>query len=339
MSVLYWEGGKKVTVLMRRKYGRLRKKGNMIVFPGTYEKLVEDGYTYVERAQFDKAVEAFDQAIRYEPNSMEFLGPYAVALYETKDFVRAKEVASQLLHSGTADYVDAMELYLTISMQLQEYEEVEMTIGALLEEGVVPRELLNKFNYLRELNERLMKRYPPEKEPTPIPFPYTIDEFLQLDRDAQQMALASIEGTDLSQITPFLANIVERKEVAPLVITFALILLHQANYEGELTIQKFGLAQSIIPAQSPLPTEDEQTAAVLLEIEKVLMKDPSRLELAKGLIKKYSFLSYPFGWGEYAAEEIARAYKAYMEWLFEEVPLPDSELMRHIRKVDECSEF
>src|SRR5690606_31157933 len=81
--VCYIGGRKEGDGLMRRKYGRLRKKGNMIVFPGTYEMLVEKGYTYVERAQFDKAVEAFDQAVIYEPDSVEFLGPYAVALYET----------------------------------------------------------------------------------------------------------------------------------------------------------------------------------------------------------------------------------------------------------------
>ena len=37
-------------------------------------------------------MEAFDQAIVYEPDYPEFLGPYAVALYETKDFERAKEI-------------------------------------------------------------------------------------------------------------------------------------------------------------------------------------------------------------------------------------------------------
>ena len=144
---------------MRRKYGRLRKKANVVVFPGTFEKLVEKGVVSVEQGKFEQAVEAFDQAIIYEPDYPEFLGPYAVALYETKDFERAKEIAAKLLHSGAANYIDAMELYLTISIQLQEYEEVEMTIGALLDEGVVPDDMLQKFSYLRELNARLSDRY------------------------------------------------------------------------------------------------------------------------------------------------------------------------------------
>ena len=88
---------------MRRKYGRLRKKENVVVFPGTFEKLVEKGVVSVEQGKFEQAVEAFDQAIIYEPDYPEFLGPYAVALYETKDFERAKEIAAKLLHSGTAE--------------------------------------------------------------------------------------------------------------------------------------------------------------------------------------------------------------------------------------------
>ena len=137
---------------MRRKYGRLRKKENVVVFPGTFEKLVEKGVVAVEQGKFEQAVEAFDQAIIYEPDYPEFLGPYAVALYETKDFERAKEIAAKLLHSGAANYIDAMELYLTISIQLQEYEEVEMTIDTLIDEGIVPDDMLQKFSYLRELN-------------------------------------------------------------------------------------------------------------------------------------------------------------------------------------------
>jgi tetratricopeptide (TPR) repeat protein len=176
---------------LRRKYGKLRKKENVIVFPGTFEKLVEKGHVAVEQENYELAVEAFDQAIVYEPDNPEFLGPYAVALYETKDFQRAKEIAAMLLHSGTADYVDAMELYLTISIQLQEYDEVEMTIDALMDEGIVPPDMMKKFNYLRELNGRLSERYA-QDEPSYQMESFTLDEFMKMDALTQQYALASL---------------------------------------------------------------------------------------------------------------------------------------------------
>ncbi|WP_342511052.1 DUF3196 family protein [Sporosarcina sp. FSL K6-1522] len=318
---------------MRRKYGRLRKTDKVIVFPGTYERLVEKGLTAVEQSNFEQAVKAFDQAIHYEPDYPEFLGPYAVALYETKDFHRAKEVAAKLLHSGTMDYMDAMELYLTISIQLEEYEEVETTIGALIDEGVVPHGLVNKFHYLRELNARLSQRYAPNTEIAPKP-PFTLEEFIDMDAETQQYALASLEGSDLSALTPTLVAIAERADLVPIVITFALTLLYQADYTADITVCKFGLEKVVVPAEMVLPGQDEQTLRVLAAIEGLFFKEPSRLELAQGIIEKFAIAAFPFGWGKHSIEEIATAYVQYIESLFSGEQLPETELHLRIQQID-----
>lgn len=323
---------------MRKKYGRLRKKENVIVFPGTFEKLVENGHVAVEQENYELAVEAFDQAIVYEPDNPEFLGPYAVALYETKDFQRAKEIAARLLHSGTADYVDAMELYLTISIQLQEYDEVEMTIDALIDEGIVPPDMLNKFNYLRELNGRLSDRYA-QDEPSYRMELFTLDEFMKMDALAQQYALASLEGSDLTDLVPLLAIIVARDDVAPLAITFALTLLHQTGHSDELTVRKFGWEKRIVPAAMTLPGQDDLTKQVLEEVDRRLLQDPSRLEMAQGLIEKFAITAFPFGWGTHQAEEVATAYGNYIESLFSGEQLPETALNLLIQQIDNDSDL
>ncbi|MEK5039132.1 tetratricopeptide repeat protein [Sporosarcina sp. FSL K6-3457] len=323
---------------MRRKYGRIRKTDNVIVFPGTYEKLVEQGLVAVEQSNFDRAVEVFDQAILYEPDYPEFLGPYAVALYETKEFERAKDIAARLLHSGATDYIDAMELYLTISIQLQEYEEVEMTIDALIGEGIVPEDMLKKFTYLRELNGRLSNRYVAEQQAVPMK-PFTLDEFNAMDSMHQQYALASLEGMELSGMVPLLIEIAERDDVAPLIITFALTLLHQAEYADEVVVRKFGWQQTVIPVSMTLPGRDDLTQEVLAEVDQLLLKDPSRLEMARGLIEKFAITAFPFGWNQYKASEVATVYVHYIESLFSGQPLPETELSRLIEQIDSDLSF
>lgn len=323
---------------MRKKYGRLRKKENVIVFPGTFEKLVENGHVAVEQENYELAVEAFDQAIVYEPDNPEFLGPYAVALYETKDFQRAKEIAARLLHSGTADYVDAMELYLTISIQLQEYDEVEMTIDALIDEGIVPPDMLNKFNYLRELNGRLSDRYV-EDEPSYRMELFTLDDFMKMDVLKQQYALASLEGSDLTDLVPLLEKIAVRDDVAPLAITFALTLLHQTGYSDELTVRKFDWEKRVVPVAMTLPGQDDLTKQVLEEVDRLLLQDPSRLEMAQGLIEKFAITAFPFGWGNYQAEEVATAYVNYIESLFSGERLPKTALNLLIQQIDNDSDL
>lgn len=323
---------------VRRKFGRLRKKENIIVFPGTFEKLVEKGITAVDLQNYEEAVEAFDQAIVYEPDYPEFLGPYAVALYETKDFQRAKEISSRLLHSGTSNYIDAIELYLTISIQLQEYEEVEMTIDTLLDEGIIPHDMIKKFTYLRELNNRLSDRYDVD-EVCVIDESFTFDAFLEMDVMKQQQMLASLEGTELHTMIPILEDIAESIHLSPLVITFALTLLHQANSTNEVVIRKMGLETSIVPAEMTLPGQDEQTQNVLATIEQTFEKDPSRLELAQNLIEKYSIIAFPFGWGDCEVEEIVASYEAYIESMFSGQKMPDTPLCLLIEQIDNESTF
>lgn len=323
---------------MPKKYRRLRKKENIIVFPGTFERLVEQGTNFVQQEKFDEAVVAFDQAIVYEPDHPEFLGPYAVALYETKDFERAKEIAAMLLHSGTSNYVEAMELYLTICIQLQEYEEVEMTIETLLDEKIIPIDLLTKFKYLRDLNSRLAERYDTDELP-PVGSLFTFEAFIEMDVLMQQKSLASLEGTDLRQMTMVLEDIAESVHLSPLVITFALTLLHQANYNKELTVRKLGSEVVVTPAQMTLPGQDEQTQNVLLVLEKRLLQDPSRFEMVKGLIEKFAITAFPFSWGNYRAEEVADAYLLYIESLFSGEELPDTPLCTLIRQLDNDSDF
>ena len=86
-----------------------------------------------------------------------------------------------------------------------------------------------------------------------------------MDILTQQHTLASLEGTDLRGMIPVLEDIAESVHLSPLVVTFALTLLHQAGYSKEITIQKFGIEAVIVPADMTLPGQDEQHKKVLID--------------------------------------------------------------------------
>lgn len=310
----------------------------MVIFPGAFENLVRQGFHFVENEEYRKAVKVFDQAMDLEPKSVEFLAPFAIALYETKDFKRAKEMTTRLLHSGPEDYVGTMELYLTILIQLEEYDDVEMNIDLLLDEGFIPEELVSKFAYLRELNNRLATRYRIDETDHPEAA-FTLDDFIEMDVLTQQQALASLDGTDLQAIAPVLEDIAEGVHFSPLVVTFALTLLHQSGCKKELVIRKFDREKLIVPATMLLPGQDDTTAEVLDLLEELLLQDPSRYELAKALIEKFTITAFPFGWGDYSAEEIADAYVCYIDSLFSGGAFPQTPLHTFIKQLDEELDF
>ena len=70
-------------------------------------------------------------------------------------------------------------------------------------------------------------------DPIPAEAPFTFDDFLEMDIYTQQHTLASLEGTDLRGMIPVLEDIVESVHLSPLIVTFAVTLLHQASYSKE----------------------------------------------------------------------------------------------------------
>lgn len=306
------------------------------MFPGALERLIEKGLDAVEDTDYAEAVEAFGQAYHFDPDNTRLLAPYAVSLYETKNFPLAKEVATKLLHSGTTDYLDAMELYLAISIQLQDYEEVEMTIETLLDEGIVPPDTLKKFNYLRDLNKRLSYRYIREVSEPQKHDLFTLDEFVQETTETQQKMLAVFENSELDQtIKKLLAQIVETESLHPIVKTYALVLLRDSGYEKEVTVQKFGYSKNVIPADLELPSQDERSINVVNQIGELFEKDPSRMQMAIDASLRYGIIAYPFCWDGFTTFEVADAYTEYIESMFTGEPVTNTELNSLIKSVDE----
>ena len=309
------------------------------MFPGALERLIEKGLDAVEDAEYAEAVEAFGQAYHFDPENTRLFAPYAVSLYETKDFPLAKEVATKLLHSGTTDYLDAMELYLAISIQLQDYEEVEMTIETLLDEDIVPPGMMKKFNYLRDLNKRLSYRYVSEEmEPQKNPA-ITLDEFLQGTTEMQQNILATFENRELDETTKnLLSQIVEMDSLDPIVVTYALVLLRAAGSDQEVTVRKFGHSKQVIPAELELPGQDERSIEVVNQIGVIFEKDPTRMQMAIDASLRYGIIAYPFCWDGFSTSEVADAYMQYIESMFTGEPVNATELNSLIKSVDEQTE-
>ncbi|MGG0644544.1 tetratricopeptide repeat protein [Sporosarcina gallistercoris] len=318
---------------MKYKRKRLHKRGNMIVFPGTVERLLDQAEDAMQAEEFEEAVRVTEQLLEIAPDSPEIPGILAVAFYETKDFEKAKTYAAQWLQSDMSEYFEAMELYLAICMQLQDYEEVEDTIGALLDEGIIPTELKQKFLYLRELNGRLLSRFTDDVS-VKLKQAISFESFLQLDGYHQQQMLAQLENNGAQDSHSLLTEIAVFDELPPVIRTVALVLLRNSGYEKPLVIRKFGRGLSVIPSDLPLPGEDAVSKEIIARLRDALDKDPSRLSLVEEAVRKFALISYPLDWGAPAAA-VASAYENYSSFLFEGAPLPQTALHKLIVEVDQ----
>lgn len=320
---------------VKRNRERLHKKGNIVVFPGTIDRLLDQAEDAIEAQEFEEAVHFCEQLIELGQNLPGIPGILSVAFYETKEFERAKPYAAEWLQNDAGDYFEAMELYLAICMQLQDYEEVEDIIGALLDENVIPPDLNQKFNYLRELNGRLSNRYTEKLDPT-IAEKVSFKAFLEMDPYARQQVLAKLERNGAIEAQELLVKIATYETLPALLRTVAIVLLRGTGFDKSLTIRKFGRELEVIPSELHLPSEDKVTQEVCTLLEEALEKDPSRFALLEEAVKKFAVISYPLGWGA-TPETIAEAYENYSFFLFEGTTLPETALHELILAVDQGS--
>lgn len=322
----------------QKKLRKLQQYGNVIMFPGTYEKLVRNGERYLHEQQYEKAVEVFDQAIQLEPKTNHISYPFALALYETKDFRRAKEFALQALKADSEDYMPVMELYLTVLIQLEEHEEVELSIEALIEEGFIPPNLLNKFIYLRDLNRRLTIRYDDKKTDKEKPS-MTFEDFQKKDLFFQHQFLTSLKGQHLKRSVGLLEEIINSGVISASISTFSLMLLKEVGYNQFITIQKYGQKIKVNPTDMALPGQDLHSQAVLSKTKRMLEKDPSQLQFVEDAIRKFTINAFPLTWGDYSAETVANAYVQYIEHLMTGKELAANPLLAFIQTVDQETDF
>lgn len=335
---------KNLEVEVRRMVNHKRpiiKYDNIIVFPGAAQKLIKEGHHFAEEYQYEKAVECFEKAFLYEEGDEATLSAYAYALYELKAYEKAKDVCAQLLAMGTSLYVEVMELYITVCMQLKEYHQVEALIDALIEENALPPAQLEKFERLKELNMEVAKNLQQKEEVQALieEHEFDITTFSELKPNEQALRLHRLIDTNIRQLKQELKEIIECENIHPFVRSLALILLVEQEVSIEVNVTKFERAKKVNPAHLQLPTQLPQYAQVKKIVENKLEQDPTTLEMVQYLMAKHAIVTYPFEWLPFETDDIAYSYIDFVQSMLGKVQEMDYEIMDFLQMLEKLSEL
>jgi len=329
---------------LKRKQKKYTIFDNVVVFPGTVEKLIARAHEYVENYQYDLANKSFEEALQYTEGDEVTLSVYAYSLYETKSYEKAKEVCEQLLSIGPTMYLEVMELYLTICMQLKQYKQVESIITSLLEEGAIPEEQIDKFERLKDINSNIADNA--KKQEDIISNVNEIDQelfqlenFMSLPPNKQLNLVHELTTMNIRPIMHLLKAIVENENTHPFIKSIVLILLVEQQVDVNILIRKFGIEKNVNPSKMDLPTKMPQYIAVSKLIIEKLEKEPSTLEMVEYLISKHAIVTYPFEWLHYETEDVATSYIDLVRTMFGTVQEMDYELVEFLQNLEKLTEL
>lgn len=297
---------------MRRKYRELKRKGNVVVFPTTINRLLTEGMTLLKEERYEEARDGLYQVLTYEPEHPAALGAYSYCLYELGDYDEALEVCEELLKVGPIHYLETMELYISILMQVREFEEAERVIEALIDEKVLPAERLEQFQLLRDLNERIASTAVEKIDAEQ----YSAEAFLSMSPFEQERKVRELPPSSFKPLAAKLLALVEHPEIDFLAKTYILFIMQQEKIQAKANIHKFHYIGEFKISELPDPEKSPRVGAIKTIFAEQLAKDPTRLQMANELFERHIYLFYPFLMDEFDAKEVAEAYMSYLDSLF-----------------------
>jgi len=326
---------------MAKQKRHVIKHDNIVVFPGATDMLIREGHMYAEKNQYEDAIACFEKAFLYENGDEKALSVYAYALYELKHYVKAKEVCEQLLAMGTSMYVEVMELYITICMQLKEYHQVEAIITTLIEENVLPEAQLEKFERLKHINSEVAKNLQQREDVQELieEQEYELAKFRALTPNEQSLRLHRLMDTNVRQLKKALKAIIECSDIHPFVRSLALILLVEQEVSIEVAVTKFEQTKIINPTELALPNQLQQYSEIKKIIESKLEQDPSTLEMVQYLMAKHAIVTYPFEWHPFEADAIANSYIDFVQAMLGNVQEMDDEIIGFLQMLEKLTEL
>lgn len=270
-----------------------KERARIIPFPKLASRLVDKGMDSLVHKRFTEAAELLKQAIELKEEDYNARFGLIVALVELSKYQEAKEHCQYILKTGMGDYSKTMEMYVMILLQLNEYDEMEATISALLDEGHLPIEKEEHFENMLEFCRRMNK----DQSEFPINESETEEKLDLMNKSTQDQLIKINQLKDenvrkhLDEVKEYLQSI----DGHPLIKTLLLLILKEQEIQEECIVEKFSKVKTIVPSIIEGIHSRDFYIETLAFLEKILeQENPSLLDFSHQLLERHHFLLYPF---------------------------------------------
>ncbi|MEC2306980.1 DNA damage checkpoint antagonist DdcA [Bacillus atrophaeus] len=272
-----------------------KKNAKIIPFPNLKDRLVDKGMAALKEKKYQEALQLFSEAMHYEDTESDLHLGMAICFLELGELEDAKNVCEKMLKEGYGHYFTVLQVYMTILIQLKQYEEVKSTIEAVLEENQLPAESAEQFYKLLDFSrkmtdpERQDEAWDEEDEDG-------LDTEKLLSSPEEQMNLIhSLKDRNLASHTGLLKTILQDPAAHPVIKTMILHLMAEHDYNKPVHITKFGESMTTLPSEAVQPEAAPILHRVLRLLDETLgNENPTLYAAVEELWRRHLYVLYPF---------------------------------------------
>ncbi|OKO97165.1 TPR repeat protein [Geobacillus proteiniphilus] len=265
------------------------KKGKIIMFPQTKERLMEEAFAALEAKRYKEALRFLCAAEQLGDHSFPVRLGLAVCCYELGEYDEAERRLAGLLDEQPGNG-ELLQMYIAILLQTNRYSKAETVIRHALRRPSLSVSLREQLHQLLRFSEKMNARTLPPAEWK------RVRRLLESGDIAEQLQLIKqLEKEDIEPVLPLLKQYLRAPEKSPMAKTMLLRLLTGKRVNETVTVEKFGRCMEVVPSALDEQTETEFASSLLGRLEQQLAAEsPSLYETAADIWLRYAYVLYPF---------------------------------------------
>ncbi|MCH6267755.1 tetratricopeptide repeat protein [Neobacillus citreus] len=281
-----------------KKREKVKKIDNVIFFPGMEKRLTDKGLESLHNKKYAEAIRLLEEAKELDQDNDDVLIGLVLAYFEAGNFQKAKVLAKELLHKGIGDYFQLVDLYVTVLIQLHEYQEIVSTIEVLLEEKEIPPERMEHFLTLLQFSRKMAENKSLDlssEEPNEDTNPDSLNLLSLTSLNEQMLAISRLSDKNIRPYVPEIEDYLKAEIGHPFLKTILLTLLKEQEVDKDLKMVKFSEEITINPTGIPdVRHQPKMTSIKELLENRLESSNPVLFASISEMVERIFFISYPF---------------------------------------------
>ncbi|MDA7027580.1 DNA damage checkpoint antagonist DdcA [Bacillus sp. CLL-7-23] len=271
-----------------------KKNSKIIPFPNVKERLVHKGMSALKEKKYHEALQLFSEARNYDNEESDLYLGMAICFLEIGELEQAKGICEKMLKEGRGHYFTVLQVYMTILIQLRQYEKVQETLEVVLQENKLPPESAEQFYKLLEFS-RKMTEAPDIEDMIEEPLEGQFQESLFNNTEEQVKLVHTLKDRNITKFIGLLKTILQNPSGHPVVKTMILQLLAESDYGEPVSVTKFGEMITIHPNKAVQPDMMPVLKNILNVLDDTLgNENPSLYQAVEELWRRHLYVLYPF---------------------------------------------
>ncbi|UTR11291.1 tetratricopeptide repeat protein [Evansella sp. LMS18] len=278
------------------------QEDNVILFPGLVAKLVEKGMSSLKEKKYYDALRYFQQSAELEPSHPQARYGLVITNIELNRLNEAKSHCESMLREGIGNYYEVLQVYVSLLVQLGDYQEVETILESVISEERLPADMAESFyqllEFARQMTSPEIADFEDEIDEESIEGLSTTKEWIDLlekgETDQQWGAIQKLSQLNTKEVQNAYRTFLKERDKNPVIKSYLLQTLKELDVKGTFEVHKFGNTYEVKIEDLEDVFHEKFGTQVINELEKELgQESPSLFEMVQQVWWHFLFALYP----------------------------------------------